>query len=79
MIPVGIPVAVGVLLCRAAVYYEIAACVLIKTAYYVQQRRLAAAGMAEHGDKLGFSELKVNSLERMHRLVAYRIVLCDAS
>lgn len=26
--------------------------------------------MAEHGDKLGFSELKIDPLERMHSLVA---------
>ena len=75
MVPVGIPVAVGVLLCRAAVYYKIAACVLIEAAYDIQQRRLAAAGVTEHGDEFGFSELKVDALERVHRLIADRVVL----
>ena len=75
MIAVGVPVAVGVLFGRAAVDHKVAVGVLIQTADDVQQRRFAAARVTEHGNKLGFSELKVNALERMHRLVADSIVL----
>ena len=75
MVAVSVPVAVGVLFGRSAVDHKVAVGVLIQTADDVQQRRFAAAGVAEHGDKLGFSELKIDPLERMHSLVADSIVL----
>ena len=75
MIAVGVPIAVGVFLGRAAVDHKVAVGVLIQTADNVQQRCFAAARVAEHGDKLGFSELKIDPLERMHSLVADSIVL----
>ena len=75
VVAVSVPVAVGVLFGRSAVYYKVAVCVLIQTADDIQQRCFAAAGVAEHGDKLGFSELKIDPLERMHSLVADSIVL----
>ena len=75
VVAVSVTVAVGVFLGRAAVDHKVAVCVLIQTADDVQQRCFAAAGVTEHGNKLGFSELKVNALERMHSLVADSIVL----
>ena len=75
MVAVSVPVAVGVLFGRSAVYYKVAVGVLIQTADDVQQRCFAAARVTEHGDKLGFSELKIDPFERMHSLVADSIVL----
>ena len=57
VVAIAVPVGVGEILCRSAIDDEIAARVVVKAADDVEQRRLAAARMAEDGDKLALAEL----------------------
>ena len=57
VVAVAVPVGVGKVLRRLAVDDEIAARIVVKTADDVEHRRLAAARMAEDGDKLALTEL----------------------
>ena len=57
VVAVAVPVGVGKVLRRLAVDDEIAARIVVETADDVEQRRLAAARMAEDGDKLALAEL----------------------
>ena len=57
VVAVTVPVGIGKVLRRLAVDDEIALRVVVKAADDVEQRRLAAARMAEDGDKLALAEL----------------------
>ena len=56
VIAVGVPVAVPEFSGRTAINDEVAAGVLVQTAYNVQQGGLAAAGVAQNGNKFIFPE-----------------------
>ena len=57
VVAVAVPVGVGKVLRRLAVDDEIAARIVVETADDVEHRCLAAARMAEDGDKLALAEL----------------------
>ena len=65
VVAVGIPVAVIVFLCGAAVDDEVAGGVAVESADDVQQRGLTAAGLAEDCNKLILAEGDVDALERL--------------
>ena len=64
VVAVGVPVAVGVLFGRYAVYDKVAAVVAVQPADNVEQRRLAGAGRPEDGDELAVAEAHIHMIER---------------
>ena len=79
MVAVDVPVCGFVLLRGLPVDYKIAAGVLVKTAYDVQQRSLAAARLTQDTYQLALTERDGHSLEGVHRLAAGLVVLYDIS
>ena len=77
VVAVGVPVAVPVLFCGAAVDDEIAAGVAVKSADDVQRGGLAAAGGAQNGDELILPELQIDAPQGLHRGPAHRIAFVD--
>ena len=65
VVAVCVPVAVVVLLCGAAVDDKVAGGVAVQTADDVQQRGLAAAGLAQNRDELALTKGDVDALERL--------------
>ena len=77
VVAVGIPVAVIVFLCGAAVDDEIAGGVAVEAADDVQQRGLTAAGLAKDCNKLILAEGDVDALERFDLRRAGLVYLGD--
>ena len=75
VVAVSVPVLVAVVPGRAAVYHKVAAGVLVEAADDVQQRRLPAAGGAQHGNKFALAEVYGDTLESVYGRVAGRVVL----
>jgi hypothetical protein len=77
MVTVGVPVAVLEILGRLALDYQVAGGVLIETADDIQQRRLAAAGVAKDRDEFALAELDAHTPEGDDLAVACRVLLDD--
>ena len=77
VVAVGVPVGVLVVLGGAAVDDEVAAGVLVQTAYNVQGGGLAAARGAQDGHKLVFPELQVHPPEGVDGAAAQGVPLGD--
>ena len=77
VVAVAVPVGVGKVLRRFAIDDKVAARVLIQPADNVQKRRLAAARMAEDGDKLALAEVEAHAPQRMDGSIARLIILDD--
>ena len=77
VVAVGVPVRV----CKApgglVVDDQVARAVVVEPADDVQQRRLAAAGVAEDRHKFVLAELQIHALERVHGRLSDDIVLFD--
>ena len=77
VVAVGVPVPVAVLLCGDTVDEQVACRVAVQTADDVQQRRLAAAGRTENGDKFIVAKAQAHAAERVYALCAAAVILCD--
>ena len=77
MVAVGIPVAVFVILGRAAIDHKVAFGVLVETTNDVEHRGFTAAGGTEDRDKFVFPKLQIDPLEGMDGSVASGVVLFD--
>ena len=77
VVAVGIPVAVAKVLGGFAVDDQVPGGILIQAPDDVQQRGLAAAGVAQDGHKLAFTEFQVHTLQRMDHGVPGDVILLD--
>lgn len=77
MVAVGVPVAVLEILGRLALDYQVAGGVLIEAADDIQQRRLAAAGVAKDRDEFALAELDAHTFKCDDLAVACRVLLDD--
>ena len=77
VVAVGVPVSVAVLLCGDTVDEQVACRIAVQTADDVQQRRLAAAGRTENGDKFIVAKAQAHAAECMYALCAAAVILCD--
>ena len=75
MVAVGVPVSVGELLGGFAVDDQVSGGVAVQPADDVQQRGLAAAGLAEDRDELAFPEGNADAFQRTNRGAAGLIIL----
>ena len=78
MVAVAVPIGIGVALGGAAVDYQVALRVSVKTADDIQQRSLTAAGMTQNCDKLAFTELKVDTLKCVNGIITDSVILSNA-
>ena len=78
MISIAVPIGVGEIFGRNAVYHQIAVGVAIQTADDVQKRRFAAARRPQNGNEFVFAEFDVHAPKRVHfPAVADVIILHD--
>lgn len=77
VISVRVPISVPVLLRGAAVYYEIAAVVPVKTADDIQHGGLAGSALPEDRNKLVLAEAEAYAVQRPLSQLAGFVHLCD--
>ena len=65
MVPVGIPVPVGIALGGYAIYHEIALVVTVKSADDVQKGRLPRTALAENGDEFAVAKADRHPIQRL--------------
>ena len=77
VVAVGIPVAVGKVFCGFSVDNQVPGGILIQAPDDIQQRGLTAAGVAQDGYKLAFTEFQVHAFQRMNHGVPSDVILFD--
>ena len=77
VVAVAVPVGVGIILCGAPVYDQVAGAVLVKPADDVQECGLAAAGMTQYCDEFMLAELKVHALQRVDDGISHGVIFFD--
>ena len=75
LVTVGIPIAVAVFFGGNAVNAHFAGSIMVKSAYYIQKRSLAAPRRSQHGHKFAVSEIYIYPFERQHPAVARLVKL----
>ena len=78
MVAIRVPVAVAIALGGATVDDKVAARVLVEPADDVEQRGLAAAGLAENAHELAIAKRDGYALERVNDVLACSVVFGDA-
>ena len=79
VVAIGVPVGVRELSGGASVDDQVSRAEAVQAADDVQQRGLAAAGVAQDRDKLALAEFKIDSLERVNFGIGDHIVFFDVS
>ena len=74
MVSVAVPVSVLEILCGFAVDVQVAVCVAVKSADYVQQCGLTAARLSQNGHELVLAEIDADTFERLDSGVTHHIV-----